>query len=39
MVLETAANGNADSMVIFRQRDFEAAAMDFGCAVILPVAA
>ncbi len=39
MVLETAANGNADAIVTFNQRDFEAAVRDFGCAVILPGAA
>jgi predicted nucleic acid-binding protein len=39
MVLETAVNGNADAIVTFNQRDFEAAVRDFGCAVILPGAA
>jgi len=39
MVLETAVNGNADAIVTFNQRDFEAAVGDFGCAVILPGAA
>ena len=39
MVLETAVNGNADAIVTFNQRDFEAAGRDFGCAVILPGAA
>ncbi len=39
MVLETAVNGNADAIVTFNQRDFEAAIRDFGCAVILPGAA
>ena len=39
MVLETAVNGNADAIVNFNQRDFEAAVRDFGCAVILPGAA
>ena len=36
MVLETAANGNADPIVTFNQRDFEGAARDFTCKVILP---
>lgn len=36
MVLETAVNGNADAIVTFNQRDFEAARREFGCAVILP---
>jgi putative PIN family toxin of toxin-antitoxin system len=36
MVLETAVNGNADAIVTFNQRDFEAAVRDFGCAVIYP---
>jgi putative PIN family toxin of toxin-antitoxin system len=36
MVLETAVNGNADAIVTFNQRDFEAAQRDFDCAVILP---
>ena len=39
MVLETAVNGNADAIVTFNQRDFEAAIRDFDCAVILPGAA
>jgi putative PIN family toxin of toxin-antitoxin system len=39
MVLETAVNGNADAIVTFNQRDFEAAGRDFGCVVILPGAA
>jgi putative PIN family toxin of toxin-antitoxin system len=39
MVLETAVNENADAIVTFNQRDFEAAVRDFGCAVILPGAA
>jgi len=39
MVLETAVNGNADAIVTFNQRDFEAAVRDFGCALILPGAA
>jgi len=39
MVLETAVNGNADAIVTFNQREFEAAVRDFGCAVILPGAA
>ena len=39
MVLETAVNGDADAIVTFNQRDFEAAVRDFGCAVILPGAA
>jgi putative PIN family toxin of toxin-antitoxin system len=38
MVLETAVNGNADAIVTFNQRDFEAAG-NFACAVILPGAA
>ena len=38
MVLETAVNGNADALVTFNRRDFEA-ARDFGCAVMLPGAA
>ncbi|HXW14879.1 MAG TPA: hypothetical protein VEN79_10250 [Terriglobia bacterium] len=30
MVLETAVNGNADAIVTFNQRDFEAAVRDYG---------
>jgi putative PIN family toxin of toxin-antitoxin system len=36
MVLETAINGGASAIVTFNRRDFAAAAMDFGCAVLLP---
>ena len=36
MVLETAVNGNAGAIVTFNQRDFKAAKLSFGFAVILP---
>ena len=36
MVLETAVNGGATAIVTFNQRDFEQAAYNFHCAVILP---
>ena len=39
MVLETALNGNAHAVVTFNQQDFEGAAREFGCKVILPGAA
>jgi hypothetical protein len=39
MVLETAVNGNANAIVTFNQRDFEATSGSFDCAVILPGAA
>ncbi len=36
MVLETAANGQADWMATFNQRDFKEAAARVGCSVALP---
>jgi len=39
MVLETAANGNADAIVTFNQQDFVEASRTFGCLIILPAVA
>ena len=36
MVLETAVNGQAEALVTFNQRDFTAAAGDFGIEVLYP---
>ena len=36
MVLETAVNGQAQAIVTFNQRDFNAVAARFGCRVLRP---
>jgi predicted nucleic acid-binding protein len=36
MVLETAINGAADAIVTFNQRDFIAAAKQFGLSILSP---
>jgi predicted nucleic acid-binding protein len=39
MVLETAVNGNADSLVTFNVRHLAEGARDFGIAVVRPIEA
>jgi len=39
MVLETAINGSANTVVTFNQRDFAAGTKGLNCAVILPATA
>ena len=36
LVLETAVNGQADAIVTFNRRDFDAVAQSFGVEVLLP---